>query len=493
MNLSGKFRLTGVLCILAWVAVAATISLLIVQPAQKNQRVMQALVEDLRLYSEVGDTLTGLTAQLVGINLQSAGAEQNLLLNDVSTNLAQLNVQIEALQERGTDTEFAAQLFQINSDLRQIVEAQPPLSPPPGLSEAVTESTKRAHELYQRLLEQIDDTLPHAQPPYFTIFAIFSVTGLALLLTNAIVISRYLTHRLYLIAAEANTVEKGDLAPRAPPTGSDEIAQIGRSIGRLRMLSAQHKTTQIELQLARQSAERLASAKSDFLALMSHEVRTPLNAITGIFELIARSEIPDRQKQRAEKGKDAAAHLLRLLSKILDASRLDANGMVVVPEHTSVKELASFAEETLAAIHATTNKKLETKVTLNATRTNFATDPILAKQIVTNIIDNAFRFTETGAIKVRIDEAYDQNGIEITISDTGVGIAKEDIARIYEPYQQLDGIIRRRSGGSGLGMSISQNLAKLMGGDLSCVSTLGKGTTFTLRLPSLKVQGDNNA
>lgn len=313
------------------------------------------------------------------------------------------------------------------------------------------------------------------------VFSLLAVLGTGFFVY--FVVERQIARRLQRVHDHAALIEAGDLTEQRPFRGSDEIASLGQSVARLRALSLKRKRIETELLKARQSAETLATAKTEFLAMMSHEVRTPLNSITGIFELIERADIPDRQKVRAQKGKVAARQLFDLLSKILDASRIEAGNMDVVPEPVVVSEIAEYLDDMLTGAIARGEKPIQAKVVVDTKAEKIVTDPLLIRQILGNLIDNAVRFTEAGTVSVVLSDDPTGQNILVDVSDTGIGISDKDQAFIFEPFRQVDCGMRRTAGGSGLGLSISRNLANLLGGELLCTSTPGVGSTFSLKLP----------
>jgi signal transduction histidine kinase len=316
--------------------------------------------------------------------------------------------------------------------------------------------------------------------------------GLVLLAVSlhALLFERKLARRLTALGQRAHGA-LGTIPERANPN-YDELEAANAVFDRLGEFHQVCKDLEINLSAAKQDAEDTARAKTEFLAMMSHEVRTPLNAIIGMFELIARSDIPERQRKRARNGRLAAEQLFSLLSKILDASRLEANGMDVHLDAVSVQELIQNARETTAAALV----KYESAVTLH-TESNvpagrhIRTDGVFVRQILTNLIDNAVRFTPQGQIELRFVEDESQQMLHIEVNDTGIGIDAENERLIFEPFRQVDSGMRRKQGGSGLGLSISRGLATLLKGELSYKARASGGSSFILRLPFDAVSGES--
>lgn len=232
-------------------------------------------------------------------------------------------------------------------------------------------------------------------------------------------------------------------------------------------------------------ARAATMAKDGFLSTMSHEVRTPLNAILGFFQLLHASDISDRQKRWAEKGMEAAETLLGTLNHVLDASRLEAE--LVTPRVSSVRlrDVVLQMEAALEGAIAKSGKPLAFKVTLGeGLPERVIVDRLRLTQITNNLIDNAVKFTMEGHVTAMIEADDTSDDIfRIRIKDTGIGIAPEDHIRIFQSFEQVNESVTREFGGSGLGLSISRNLARVMGGTLTVDSDGQAGTGFTLRLP----------
>ncbi len=318
-----------------------------------------------------------------------------------------------------------------------------------------------------------------------TFIALACVSGLVSLLILYFVVEKQFTQRLRIVSRNVQYIEDGELTPQPKLKGNDEISRFGRSLDQLRALVLRQTQLETKLRETALEAEKASLAKSDFLAQMSHEVRTPLNAIMGIFELIQSSDIPERQKVRAERGHKSAFQLYELLSKILDASRLDSDDLRISVEKTTFAELGEYLDTTLSGAITQSGKDLESFVELDPDLPEgFETDIHRLKQVLGNLVDNAARFTDEGHIKVSVRMSpADSDFLEFAVSDTGIGIAPENHKLIFEKFRQVDSGVTRSKGGSGLGLAISRDIAKLCGGDLYCESEDGEGAVFVLRLP----------
>lgn len=240
-----------------------------------------------------------------------------------------------------------------------------------------------------------------------------------------------------------------------------------------------------ERQNAEEKAKDADAAKSRFLAVMSHEVRTPLNAIMGMFELIERADVPERQKSQAKSGYRAANRLFEELSKVLDVSRLDAGA--IQANAGAIESDVAFEDWSaqLTAMITNSGKDLTAKTLLmpDVPKTLWI-DFDRTTQIVDNLINNAVKFTESGTITLAMQRNPRSDTLEISISDTGRGIAQDNLEQVFARFYQLEGGLHRSSQGSGLGLSICKDIAELMGGEITVISKLGVGSTFTLNLPT---------
>jgi signal transduction histidine kinase/ActR/RegA family two-component response regulator len=227
-------------------------------------------------------------------------------------------------------------------------------------------------------------------------------------------------------------------------------------------------------------AERQSAVKSQFLATMSHEMRTPLHGMLGTLGLLrgaGRTADPDPQLALVER---AGEHLLGLINDVLDFSRLEAGHLEVQSAPFDVASVLHEAVELSAAPAAAKGLDLHLASVLPE-RQWIQGDPSRFRQVLLNLIGNAVKFTDDGSVDVVADLA--DGRLRVTVRDTGIGIPPEDVERIFDPFQQADSSFSRRFAGTGLGLTISRELARAMGGDLRCTSAPGVGSTFTFELP----------
>lgn len=264
------------------------------------------------------------------------------------------------------------------------------------------------------------------------------------------------------------------------------LKQVGEMIA-LALLQHQANTS---LEAARDAALQIAHTKTEFLANMSHEIRTPMNGVLGMLDLLQDTQLSREQWDLIEIAANSAESLLTIINDILDFSKLEAGKIELERIEFNLPDLVEEVCTLLSSrAHA---KDLELSCFLPANiPVRWQGDPTRIRQVLTNLIGNAIKFTERGEVSVKVSlPKNDHVGVRFEVVDTGIGIAPETQTRLFQAFSQADSTTSRRYGGTGLGLSISKDLVVLMGGNIGVESALGRGANFWFTLPLESVDND---
>jgi signal transduction histidine kinase/AmiR/NasT family two-component response regulator len=262
-------------------------------------------------------------------------------------------------------------------------------------------------------------------------------------------------------------------------------------VGSLAVAKARQQVANARLEEALRAAEASARAKSEFLANIGHEVRTPMNGVLGTLELLGDTELGPEQREYLSMARGSALGLMGLLDDILDFSNIDAGRLHLEAVATDLRSALREAVDSFAA--AAREKGLELTLGLDEglpARVLF--DPRRLRQVLTNLVGNAVKFTERGSVQVVVEQTREDGGrvgLHFAVRDTGIGVPVEQQGRIFDVFTQADGSTTRRYGGTGLGLAISKRLVELMGGRIGVDSRPGRGSTFWFTLTA-RVAGE---
>jgi len=330
--------------------------------------------------------------------------------------------------------------------------------------------------------------------------------------TSALIIARSISKPLDELTKGAEIIGKGDLEHKVGVRSKDELGQLAAAFnnmtGSLKTITASRDELDREVTERKKAeedvkryAEQLEQAnirlqevdrlKSVFLASMSHELRTPLNSIIGFSGIILQGmtgEVNEEQRKQLTMVKNSANHLLSLINDVLDISKIEAGKVELSLGEFSLDGVVREVVEPLSLTASEKGLEVLTEVPEGIA---LFSDKRRIKQVLMNLVSNAVKFTEQGSVKIAARVPGDDN-LEVRVIDTGIGIKKEDMDKLFQPFQQIDVSLTKKHEGTGLGLHLTKRLVTLLRGDISAKSQYGRGSEFTFTMPLRYEEGQKS-
>ncbi|MDR1910675.1 MAG: HAMP domain-containing histidine kinase [Holosporales bacterium] len=326
-------------------------------------------------------------------------------------------------------------------------------------------------------IESLIDSAYTEQSTWQKALVIFSLTGIAVFCINML-LQRYTTRSVAALLHAVVDLSHGKKV-RFPHFADDTLQRLSENVQKL-------NATNIKLAKKNEQARYASQQKDAFFSSMSHELRTPLNAIIGYAEMLqddASATGNAEWQEDVRKIHVAGKHLLGMVDNILDLSKIEAGKMTVFPETFDTNALLNNIKDISHALIKKNKNTLIIKAPKKAEQ--LTTDVTKVRQIILNLISNAAKFTEKGTVTLRccFEKKAGKTWVSFDVIDTGIGMAPEQVQRIFQPFQQADSSTSKKFGGTGLGLTIVKKFSEMLGGSVTVQSKAGKGSTFSVRLP----------
>ncbi|WP_236025420.1 hybrid sensor histidine kinase/response regulator [Flavobacterium geliluteum] len=314
------------------------------------------------------------------------------------------------------------------------------------------------------------------------------------LLKNEIAISEQLRKVLRIIEREIiiNSIKNNSLKEKSLKKIND-IVTVSAIIGLLLtvffsiLIVSDYSKSQVykkQLEIANFKTKNLLKSREQLISTVSHDLKTPLSTIVGYTELLGNSDVNNKQSYFIKNIKNSSEYITQLVQDLLDFSQIEAGKITIEKVPFVLPEIMEEVARNIQTVYK--NKNIELSITFDEKlNKKIVGDPFRLKQVLSNIIGNAYKFTEEGFIKINADVVYGERFFEITIEDSGIGIEKANQKLVFEEFAQANEGIEKKYGGTGLGLSICQKIINILGGKLHLESTFGKGSTFEITLPLL--------
>ncbi len=360
-----------------------------------------------------------------------------------------------------------------------------------NLSSLIAQNTERIHEALRTRLQDVSVDLEARKKHVWRTIGLSTLAYAGLVLGLWRWVVRRLIRPLQALTEESRKTRDGETGFQLVPRGPYEVRLLTESLsGLVGGLVAARENLEEKVRERTMELERANQAKNEFLANMSHEIRTPMTAILGYAELCLAPDASETERQRyAEIIHTNGEHLLSVINDILDVSKIEAGRMKVEPTLCSPIKVVSDVQ-TLMEVRARAKGLVLSVRNEGPFPEVVRTDPTRLRQILLNLVNNAIKFTEQGSVVLTFGlEARPGKKLVFEVRDTGLGMTAEEIERVFRPFVQADTSTTRKFGGSGLGLAISRTLAQILGGDLTCRSVPGEGSSFQVTIDPGPLEG----